>query len=74
MGKYKVMLEVARNQKDELIKVWDTKEQAIGNVKVIVAYLESYEYTFAKKEDMGRYYVICDNKIVYKSKWYEIPR
>lgn len=74
MGKYKVMLEVARNQKDEFIKDWDSKEQAIGNIKVIVAYLESFEYTFANKEDMGRYYVVCDDKIIYKSKWYEIPR
>lgn len=74
MGKYKVMLEVARNQKDELIKDWDTLEQAIGHVKVIVDDLEDFDYTFAKKEDMGRYYVICDNNIVYKSKWYEIPR
>lgn len=74
MGKYTVMLEVARNQKDELIKEWNSKEQAIGNVKVIEAYLEDFDYTFAKKEDMGRYYVICDDKIIYKSKWYEIPR
>lgn len=74
MGKYKVMLEVPRNQKDELIKEWDTKEQAIGYVKVIVADLEDYDYTFAKKEDMGRYYVVCDDKIIYKSIWYEIPR
>ena len=74
MGKYKVMLEIARNQKDEFIKDWDTKEQAIGNVKVIVAYLESYEYGLVNKEDKGRYYVICDDKIIYKSKWYEIPR
>lgn len=74
MGKYKVMLEVARNKKDEFIKDWDTKEQAIGNVKDIVACLEDYDYTFANKEDMGRYYVICDNKIIYKSIWYEIPR
>lgn len=74
MGKYKVMLEVARNQKDELIKEWDTKEQAIGNVKVIVADLEAFEYTFAQKEDMGRYYVIYDDKIIYKTMWYEIPR
>ena len=74
MGKYKVMLEVARNQKDELIKEWDTEEQAIGNVKVIIADLEAFEYTFAKKEDMGRYYIICDDKIIYKTMWYEIPR
>lgn len=74
MGKYKVMLEVKRNQKDELIKDWDTEEQAIGNVNVIVADLEDFDYTFAKKEDMGRYYVVCDDKIIYKSKWYEIPR
>ena len=74
MGKYKVMLEVARNQKDELIKGWDSKEQAIGYIKVIVAYLEDFDYTFANKEDMGRYYVVCDDKIIYKSMWYEIPR
>ena len=74
MGKYKVMLEVARNQKDELIKGWDSKEQAIGHIKVIVAYLEDFDYTFANKEDMGRYYVVCDDKIIYKSMWYEIPR
>ena len=73
MGKYKVMLEVAKNQKDEFIKDWDTKEQAIGNVKVIVAYLESYEYGLCNKEDKGRYYVVCDDKIISKSKWYEIP-
>lgn len=74
MRKYKVMLEVARNQKDEFIKDWGTKEQAIGNVKIIEAYLEDFDYSFAKKEDMGRYYVVCDNEIIYRSKWYEIPR
>lgn len=74
MGKYKVMLEVARNQKDEYIKDWDTKEQAIRYINVIVADLIDFDYTFANKEDMGRYYVICDNKIIYKSIWYEIPR
>lgn len=74
MGKYKVMLEVARNQKDEFIKDWNTREQAIGYVKAIVAYFEDYDYTFAKKEDKGRYYVICNDKIIYKTMWYEIPR
>lgn len=74
MGKYKVMLEITRNQKDELIKEWGTKEQAIGNVKVIVAYLESFECGFHNETDKGRYYVICGDKIIYKSKWYEIPR
>lgn len=74
MGKYKVMLEIARNQKDEFIKDWDTKKQAIGNIKVIVAYLESYEFGLSKKEDKGRYYVVYEDKIIYKTKWYEIPR
>lgn len=74
MGKYKVMLEIARNQKDEFIKDWDTKKQAIGNIKVIVAYLESYEFGLSEKEDKGRYYVVYEDKIIYKTKWYEIPR
>lgn len=74
MAEYKVMLEIARNQKDELIKVWNNKEQAIGNVKIIAAYLESFEYEFHDDADKGRYYVVCDDKIIYKSKWYEIPR
>ena len=68
------MVEVERTQEAEFIKAWDTEEKALGNVKVIVADLEAFEYTFAKKEDMGRYYIICDDKIVYKSIWYEIPR
>lgn len=74
MAEYKVMLEIARNQKDELIKVWNNKEQAIGNVQIIAAYLESFEYGFHDDADKGRYYVVCDDKIIYKSKWYEIPR
>lgn len=74
MRKFKVMLEVARNQKDEFIKDWGTKEQAIGHVKIIIAYFELFEYGFHNDADKGRYYVVCDDKIIYKSKWYEIPR
>ena len=74
MGKYKVMLEVARNQKNELVSEWDEEKQAIGAIKVAVSYFEAYEYGFNDDEDKGRYYVVCDDKIIYKSKWYEIPR
>ena len=68
------MLEIARNQKDVFIAEWGTKKQAIGAIKVSVAYLEPFEYGFHNDEDKGRYYVVYDDKIIYKSKWYEIPR
>lgn len=74
MGKYKLMVEIARNQKDVFIADWNTKKQAIGAIKVTVANLEPFEYGFHDDADKGRYFVVCDDKIIYKSKWYEIPR
>lgn len=74
MGKYKVMLEVARSQKDELVSEWNEEKQAIGAIKVAVSYFEAYEYGFHDDKDKGRYYVVYDGKTVYTSKWYEIPR
>ena len=74
MNNYEIYIHVIRERKDTLVFRCDSYEQALAFVFNTTHYFEPFKQNFHEDEDKGRYHIVKNGKVLYRTKWYEIPR